>query len=145
MFRGRTDPQLLLRCLSLRSRWCPVSSLLSRVSILLLELHSRAWDPSTHNTLPQLRVPVNQIIYTSHSNTDVHTTVQAFGVGKILKRSHQSCIYLIKNTVQNCEKNLQSKIVVFYVNICWNVIYFCDQSWIFSIISPVFADFYRYR
>ncbi len=28
---------------------------------------------------------------------------------------------------------------VFYVNICYDVIYFCDQSCIFSIITPVFS------
>ncbi len=50
--------------------------------------------------------------------------------------AHQSCIYLIKNTV---------KIVKYYYNSkqmfsMWiHVIYFCDQSCIFSIITPVFS------
>ncbi len=51
------------------------------------------------------------------------------------------CIYLILNTVKQpyCKILLQCKISVFYVNICWNVIYFCDQSCIFSIITAVFS------
>ncbi len=40
---------------------------------------------------------------------------------------------------KNCEIILQFKITVFYVNIFQNVIYSCDQSWIFSIITPVFS------
>ncbi len=41
--------------------------------------------------------------------------------------------------VKNCEILLIFKIAVFYVNICSNVIYFCDQSCIFSIITAVFS------
>ncbi len=49
---------------------------------------------------------------------------------------HQSCSYLIKNTVKML---LQLKTSVFYVKMCLNVMYFCDQSCIFSIITPVFS------
>ncbi len=44
-----------------------------------------------------------------------------------------------KKKSKNCEIILQFKISVFYVNICSVVIYFCDQSCIFSIITPVFS------
>jgi len=36
--------------------------------------------------------------------------------------AHQSCIYLIKNTV----KKLQFKIILFYVNMFKNVMHHCD-------------------
>ncbi len=55
--------------------------------------------------------------------------------------AHEGCIYLIKNTEKkkNCEILLQFKITGFYFNILWKIIYFCDQSWIFSINTPVFS------
>ncbi len=57
---------------------------------------------------------------------------------KDVSSAHQGCIYVIK-IQSNFEMLLQFKIAVFYVNICYNVIYFCDQSCIFSIITPVFS------
>ncbi len=40
----------------------------------------------------------------------------------------------------NCSKNtVKIKKDVLHVNKWSNVIYFCDQSWIFSIITPVFS------
>ncbi len=36
-------------------------------------------------------------------------------------------------------------IITFYKDIFRNVIYFCDQSWIFSIITPVFSVTWSFR
>ncbi len=54
--------------------------------------------------------------------------------------AHQNCIYLIKNTVKKKSNTKKLKIAVFYVNMCSNVICSCDQSCIFSIITPVFRN-----
>ncbi len=58
---------------------------------------------------------------------------------KEVSSAHQGRIYWIKNAV-NCEILLQFKIKVFYCNIFLNTIYSWDQSWIFSIITPVSHD-----
>ncbi len=40
---------------------------------------------------------------------------------------------------KNSEMLLKFKLAVFCLNICSNIIYFCDQSCIFSIITAVFS------
>ncbi len=57
-----------------------------------------------------------------------------------LSSTHQVCIYLILNTTKAvyCEIFLQFKITDFYLR-NRNVIYSCDQRWIFIIITPVFV------
>jgi len=71
-----------------------------------------------------------------------------FYVLKEVSSAHQGCIYLIKNTVNASIlwKNITIlKKTVFYLNIFENVIYSCDQSWIFSIITPVFSVTWSFR
>ncbi len=53
-----------------------------------------------------------------------------------------NCLY---NKNSNVVKLLQFKITVFYVIIFWNVIYSCDQSWVFSIITSVFSVTWSFR
>ncbi len=52
---------------------------------------------------------------------------------------------LYSKNSKNSEILLECKTAVFYVNICYNVIYFCDQSCIFSIITPVFSVTWCFR
>ncbi len=64
----------------------------------------------------------------------------------IVEKSKQ-IILMMKNTVNGTVKYimLQFKTAVFYVNIYKNIIDCCDQSWIFSIISPVFSVTWSFR
>ncbi len=74
------------------------------------------------STLPSFNCIILNIRH-QHSTVEVSST-------------HQGCIYL--NTVETVilwNISLQFKITVY----CKNVIYWGDQSWIFSIISPVFS------
>jgi len=54
--------------------------------------------------------------------------------------THQGCIYLIKNTVENLEIILQFKITGFYFNLFKNVIYFCDEKAEFSAFISTFDE-----
>ncbi len=50
--------------------------------------------------------------------------------------AHQHCIFVKKHS-----KTVKYYLIsVFYCNIFFNIIYICDQSWIFSIITPAFSD-----
>ncbi len=77
----------------------------------------------------------------------VYTTSQRvlnskiFNVFKEVSSVHQACIYLIKNTAKavilwNIFTILNNSFLFEYN---FKLIYFCDQSSIFSIITPVFS------
>ncbi len=59
----------------------------------------------------------------------------------------QGCIYLIKNTEKNLKQEnveilLQFKTTIFNCNIHF---FSCDQSWIFSFLTPVFSVTWSFR
>ncbi len=54
-------------------------------------------------------------------------------------------IWLKYSKICNIVILLEIKITVFYFNIQLNTIYSCDQSWIFSIITPVFSVTWSFR
>jgi len=53
--------------------------------------------------------------------------------------------YFYERSLYYCEILLQFKTTVFYINIFYNVIYSSDESWIFSIITPVFSVTWFFR
>ncbi len=62
-----------------------------------------------------------------------YTAFQKFGVGRLFEVLKKRLFCSQKNTVNNCF-------------LCeYLLIYFCDQSWIFSIITPVFSVTWFFR
>ncbi len=65
---------------------------------------------------------------------------------KEFSSAHQACIYLIHNTAKAVIfGNIVIKITAFYLDIFFYVIFSCDQSKTFSIITPVFSVTWSFR
>ncbi len=63
----------------------------------------------------------------------------------VLQSLFTEAAFINQKYCENSEILLQFKITVFHLNIFWILIYSCDQSWIFSIITPVFSVTWSFR
>jgi len=86
---------------------------------------------------PYMCVCVCVCIYNTGQKFGKNTIFNVFLKESIVSSVHKACISLIKNT--EITVILWNIITIFYFNKLSNVVYSCDQNWIFSFITPVFS------